>query len=175
MHSSSYKLMGQLISGAAIHVETGARVLDIGALDINGSYRELVETMRLQYVGLDKTKGPNVDVVGHFYNVLGLHDFPGTETSRHEFDIVISGQQLEHDPLPHVTVNNAARWTDCKYMILIAPFTFPVHHPPDYWRFTDEGLAQLLTNAGLEVLHKGIDGDDAWAVGKRPRSPTGGA
>lgn len=61
------------------------RVLDVGSLDINGSARQFFDDP-YYYVGLDLGIGKNVDIVcpGHLYK-----DFP--------FDIVFSGECLEHD------------------------------------------------------------------------------
>jgi len=61
------------------------RVLDIGALDINGNNRYLFEDC--EYIGLDVVSGPNVDVVSiaHLY-------MPSAP-----FDVVLSTNALEHD------------------------------------------------------------------------------
>lgn len=61
------------------------RVLDIGSLDINGNNKGLFENC--EYIGLDVTKGKNVDVVfvAHKYNSDVL------------FDVVLSTNAFEHD------------------------------------------------------------------------------
>jgi predicted SAM-dependent methyltransferase len=61
------------------------RVLDIGALDVNGNNRVLFK--ECDYVGLDVIKGKNVDVVciAHEYKPEQL------------FDVVLSTNALEHD------------------------------------------------------------------------------
>jgi len=61
------------------------RVLDIGALDINGNNRHLFKDC--EYIGLDVVKGKNVDVVSI------AHEYKPDEL----FDVIISTNALEHD------------------------------------------------------------------------------
>jgi SAM-dependent methyltransferase len=65
----------------------GGRVLEIGSYDVNGTIRSLFAGSA-EYVGVDLTEGPGVDVVsfGHEY------------TSDTPFDATISGECFEHDP-----------------------------------------------------------------------------
>ena len=65
----------------------GGRVLEIGSYDVNGTIRSLFAGSA-EYVGVDLTEGPGVDVVsfGHEY------------TSDKPFDAAISGECFEHDP-----------------------------------------------------------------------------
>lgn len=170
MHPTSFALMDRLLLRLYPGDDRPLRVLDVGSLNINGTYRELVERRGWDYVGVDREQGANVDVVAHVGDI-------SLDTWRHRmtahgfsprFDVVISGQTLEHDAAPWLTVRNVARVTNCASIVLIAPFVFPVHHEPDYWRFTGQGLAALLSYAGLQVTTSGIEGDrDAYAVGVR--------
>jgi hypothetical protein len=63
------------------------RILEIGSYDVNGTIRSLFAGSS-EYVGIDLTEGPGVDVVsfGHEYTA----DAP--------FDAAISGECFEHDP-----------------------------------------------------------------------------
>ncbi len=61
------------------------RILDIGALDINGNSKGLFENC--DYIGLDLIEGPNVDVVSI------AHEYNCTE----QFDVVLSTNAFEHD------------------------------------------------------------------------------
>ena len=81
MHYSSLVKMAQF---AMEHDQEGKTVIDIGSLDINGTYRDLFP--RSTYIGVDKVKGPNVDVI--------MDSKEWEELSN--VDIVISGQTLEH-------------------------------------------------------------------------------
>ena len=41
----------------------GAKVLDVGSYDVNGSYKKLFDGMNIQYVGLDIEAGDRKSVV----------------------------------------------------------------------------------------------------------------
>lgn len=69
-------------------------VLEIGSLNVNGSFRDLFNGC--EYVGVDIVKGLAVDVVckGHEY------------TSKTQFDVVCSGECFEHDEYWKKTLTN---------------------------------------------------------------------
>jgi SAM-dependent methyltransferase len=62
------------------------KVLDCGSLDVNGSAKNLFEDS--EYTGVDIVAGKNVDIVSMIKDL----DFPDNS-----FDVVISGEMLEHD------------------------------------------------------------------------------
>jgi SAM-dependent methyltransferase len=70
------------------------RVLEIGSLNVNGSFRSLFNNC--DYTGVDIVAGPDVDVV------MKGHEF----TSEEEFDVVCSGECFEHDEYWKDTLNN---------------------------------------------------------------------
>lgn len=77
----------------------GASVLEIGSYDLNGGIRHLFGSAS-QYTGVDLTEGPGVDRVGFGHEL----DFPDGS-----FDIVASGECLEHDPHWRETFSNMVR------------------------------------------------------------------
>jgi len=91
------------------------------------------------------------------YRQLGFPEFdlcappdplPGT------FDLVICEQVLEHvvDPLTAVTTLRRLCRPD-GHVLVSTPFLVRLHdYPGDYWRFTPDGLRQLLVSRGLEPL-----------------------
>src|SRR5947208_731921 len=87
MHTSSYEHMADLV---ARHLPAGQplRILDIGSYDVNGSYKPLFAQPGWQYVGVDLSPGPNVDVV-----LSSPYQLP---MATGEADLVISGQAFEH-------------------------------------------------------------------------------
>ncbi len=76
----------------------GARVLEVGSLDINGSVRDQFETC--DYTGVDLQPGPGVDLAcpGH---LLALPTA--------SFDTVISAECFEHNPFWRETLANMLR------------------------------------------------------------------
>lgn len=67
----------------------GARVLEVGSLNINGTVRDFFHAC--EYVGVDVVPGPCVDVVSL------AHDLPAMPLFAEPFDVVISCEALEHD------------------------------------------------------------------------------
>ena len=63
------------------------KVVDLGAMDVNGSYRQLVPPTA-EYVGVDIEAGPGVDIV-----LTDVYHLPFEDGS---VDIVLAGQMLEH-------------------------------------------------------------------------------
>ena len=69
------------------------RVLDVGSLDVNGSYRNLFDADFWIYEGLDMEHGENVDFVP-------ADPYNWKELRSNTYDLIISGQALEHIEFP---------------------------------------------------------------------------
>ncbi|WP_295544471.1 class I SAM-dependent methyltransferase [uncultured Thiohalocapsa sp.] len=94
MHAEALDEMRRLIE-TYLDPDRPLKVLDIGSLDVggacgDGSFRPLSARAGWHYTGLDMLAGPNVDRVVH-------HGWRWPLRSR-RFDLVISGQALEHAP-----------------------------------------------------------------------------
>jgi SAM-dependent methyltransferase len=157
MHPSSYAAMKMFVEE---HLDTSGTVLDVGALDINGTYRDLFGK-GWDYVGLDSVAGPNVDVV----------DWEQIEPE--SFDAVISGQTLEHcaDDAGAV-IQMAIALKPGGLMCIIVPSSGPRHLDPDYRRYTQDLLTKLIEDAGLEVVRMGQSIIPPWcdvcAIARKP-------
>ena len=88
---------------------SGARVLEVGSLDINGSVRGLFSNC--DYTGVDLQLGPGVDLARQGQ----LLDFPTGH-----FDTTISAECLEHNPFWRETVANMLRMTRPDGLVLIS-------------------------------------------------------
>ncbi len=161
MHPESYSLMMEAIERlmGMSELRPGQSVLDVGAYDVNGTYRPLLEGYALHYTGLDLAPGPNVDLVRDAYDLRGLED---------QFDLVISGQALEHMEFPLLAVmsmKTAVR--PGGWIVLIAPAEWPLHrHPLDCWRILPDGMQFLLD--GFEDVEAYTRGKDTVGLGKKP-------
>ncbi len=141
-------------------------VADLGSLDVNGSYRELVEPVRT-YVGIDVVEGNNVDLV-----MPSHYDVPVEDNY---FDALISGQCFEHVLNPFKLMREVSRVV-CSggFVLMVAPFLFPEHrYPVDCWRFLGDGWRSLMDDSGIDVViteyidaHKGYV--DSWVIGRIP-------
>lgn len=172
MHDQSMRIMNRLARQHLDVLEGARRVLDVGSMDINGTYRDLFSTWSL-YVGLDMEAGPNVN---HVCPTLPW-DLSGHEL----FDAVISGQCLEHVERPWLLVPEMARHLrPGGRLVLIAPFVIHEHrYPIDAWRFLPDGMRVLVEDAGLVPMDTGYEYDsvqlvsDTFMVAQKPVLATG--
>jgi SAM-dependent methyltransferase len=133
-------------------------ILDVGSYDVNGSYKPLLAGKN--YTGLDIEAGPNVDIVEpESYNWKSIKDAT--------YDVVISGQCLEHVPAPWLWIKEVARVAKPGAMIIIlAPWNWVVHyHPYDCWRVLPDGMRELFKSAGLRMIETGMDNFDTYGIG----------
>lgn len=144
---SSYLRM-QWFVNTFIFFTSGTRVLDVGSYDLNGSFQNLFSNEECEYIGLDIEAGPNVDcVLDHPY------DWSMLQTD--SFDVVISGNVLEHVEFPWITFSEMARVLKPGGLLcVVVPNGFREHrYPVDCWRFFTDGVIALARMAHLEVLH----------------------
>lgn len=136
-------------------------VLDVGSYNVNGSYRGYFLPSRYAYTGLDIVSGPNVDIVP-------VSPYHWDEVASNSFDVVISGQALEHTEFFWLTIAEMARvLKPIGLMCIIVPHTIWTHrYPVDCWRFEADGMVALARWCQLEILHASAnqapEGED-WA------------
>lgn len=140
MHAESYRLMERKLSQVEL---AQASVLDVGSLDVNGTYRPLVERRGWSYTGLDVRKGPNVDVLADDPFHYPFED--GT------FDVVISGSTMEHVTAIWLWVAELARVLKPGGLLAIhTHWSYPEHrYPVDCWRILPDGMKYLFDQTGL--------------------------
>ena len=147
MHKSSMKRMEWFLDNY-IDTKVEAKLLDVGSYDVNGSYKELFSDTSIKYTGLDMEEGPNVDIVPK-------SPYMWEEIENDKYDIVISGQAIEHIEFFWITVGEMVRVTKEDGIIcIIAPNGFGEHrYPVDCWRFFTDGMNALTRYYRLEVMH----------------------
>jgi SAM-dependent methyltransferase len=131
------------------------KIADVGSLNVNGTYRPLFQKPQWEYVGLDITKGPNVDIV-----LEGEDEW--TNVKDDAFDVVISGSTLEHTRHPWLFMKQVARIARPAALIcVIAPYCWGFHaHPLDCWRIFPDGMKAVMEYNGLAVLASFMVQDD---------------
>lgn len=144
MHPSSFNAMKKLVS-THLNVKQPLKILDVGSYSVNGSYRGLFNSSNWEYVGLDIEAGPNVDIV-----VEDPYDWG----SIGEFDLVVSGQCLEHVEFPWLTMEQIAKSLKPGGLHFnIVPSAGFIHrYPLDTYRYNPDGMVALAKWAGLEVV-----------------------
>lgn len=123
------------------------KIMDLGSLDVNGSYRPLFDKSLWQYVGLDITAGDNVDIV-----LKNSYNWPEIKTN--SVDVLVSGQAFEHIEYFWITMLEIARILKPGGLgCIIAPSGGPEHkYPVDCWRFYPDGFSAAARFARLKVL-----------------------
>lgn len=138
MHKAAIDNMTQIlnnIEGEALNV------LDVGSLDVNGSYRDMVNAHGWTYTGLDMRKGRNVDIVAEPYS-YPIED--GT------YDVVISGSTMEHVEAVWLWLPELIRvLKPGGHLVVYTHWKFVEHrYPVDCWRILPDGMRFLFDYCG---------------------------
>jgi SAM-dependent methyltransferase len=122
-------------------------ILDLGSMNINGSYKECFNIAQWTYRGLDTAAGKNVDIVL-------ASPYSWREIKSDSADVLISGQAFEHIEFFWITMLEIERVLKPEGLCcVIAPSGGSEHrYPVDCWRFYPDGFSALANFARLEVL-----------------------
>lgn len=167
MHTSSYQHMQRLVS-THLDRDRPLQAIDIGAYDVNGSYRTLFDAPAWRYTGVDLEAGPGVDVV-----LSSPYRFPFASRS---VDVVVSGQAFEHVEYFWMTWLEMVRVLKPGGLIfLIAPSRGPEHrYPQDCWRFYPDGYRALAKFGRCDLLEVHTDWEPHADPGSAPWGDTVG-
>jgi hypothetical protein len=141
-------------------------ILEAGSLNVNGSPRGLFAGA---YHGIDLQAGKGVDEV-----------LPASEAGAKypgRFQVILSTEMLEHDPEPWLSLASLSQCVPPRGLLLLTARgfdqrgSFPVHgYPLDCWRFSCDGMRELLKRTGWEPQSVLPDPDcpGVFAVATRP-------
>ena len=153
MHENSYNTMADF-KNKYLKGKFNLKVLDLGSLDINGSYKPIF--YEHEYKGLDIMEGKNVDIKIPY-------PYQWDNVKKDYYDVIVSGQTLEHIEDDMRFVKEAARVLKPEGIIcFIAPSTGPLHMELDYRRYTVETLSQLAIVNGLTILECNHNPHGVW-------------
>ena len=137
MHPGSFECMRKFVN-KYLNPNKNLNITDIGSYDVNGTYKNLFKNPNWKYTELDIEKGPNVDIIAKSPT--------NTELKNNSYDIVISGNVLEHVESPWIWIKELKRI--CKkggLICIIVPFSTGEHRfPLDCWKILPEGMNYLL-------------------------------
>jgi hypothetical protein len=155
MHTNSIRTMRKFKDDYLADMK-GATILDIGSrLTDQGNdrtYRELFER-DYQYAGMDIEAGDNVDIVGY-------------ENINEVYDVIISGQVMEHIKRPWEWLKMLRQYFKT-YICIIAPNTHKEHrHPVDTYRYFPDGMRDLFEYAGIKEVEIVMSDKDTVGIGK---------
>lgn len=133
MHKASMQLMRYFRKK---YINGGETILDIGSRRCGKqeTYGKIFKGC--EYTGMDIVPGENVDIVG-FENI------------KKSYDVVISGQTMEHVKRPWEWLRGIVKYYK-KYICIIVPHTWVEHkYPIDTYRYMPDGMRDLFEYAGI--------------------------
>jgi SAM-dependent methyltransferase len=127
----------------------GKTIIDVGAVDINGSLRPFCEQFGpAQYLGVDIELGKGVD------QICKVEDLVSTFGSN-RFDVVITTEMLEHVPDWYTAIHNLKEILKPggKIIITTRSFGFGYHgNPYDFWRYEIPDMKVLFSDFDIQKL-----------------------
>jgi len=144
----------------------GKRVLEVGAMNVNGTIRPIIEAFGpMEYVATDMLDGLGVDIV-----------VPAEELTREfgksSFDAVFCVETLEHMKTWVIALRNMKAVCKLGGIILLTARgpDFPRHdYPSDYWRFTEEDMAHILGDCTAPDIRPDPEMPGLFAKAKKPK------
>ncbi len=146
MHDSVYQWTNTILL-KVIAVGTVEAVLEVGALNVNGSLRPMINHLYgpTHYIGTDMQAGPGVDVP-MVAEVLDAYFQP-------VFDLVVCTEMLEHCLEWRSALASMANCLKPNGWLLLTTRGpgFPRHdYPADYWRFPVDTMDRILRALNLD-------------------------
>lgn len=138
-------------------------ILEIGAFDESGAYRNVLAQPKWHHTGADMRHGPGV-------SILLTKPYEWVELPWNHYDLVISGQTLEHVEKPWKWITAVARTMKPGALLWVcAPNTWEFHAvPKDCWRVWPDGMRALFHEADLLDVECYAEGPDTVGIARKP-------
>lgn len=152
MHLSSLENMSRALEIISLDINKKIKILDVGGRGLKGdrSYFSIVGKYSSKYHIADIAEGENVThVMPDNYKIPSVDNY---------YDLVVSGQTLEHVKNPFRLVKEMVRvLKKDSYIILIAPSAGPRHDSIDCWRFMDDSFKAIAEECEISIISDWID------------------
>jgi len=129
------------------------KVLEIGPAGVPSVYQKIVnnETIKWHTIDFESTTYIGASTNKLTYIINTPYTFPIEDEA---YDIVLSGQVIEHVSKPWLWLKELKRVTKTNGTIItINPVSWPYHEAPiDCWRIFPSGIEALADETGLEIL-----------------------
>lgn len=147
----------------------GRDVIDVGALDVNGSLRPVIEPLGpSRYLGVDLEQGPGVDEIVAAEDLVGRY---GPES----FDVVITTEMVEHTREWRTVVSNLKRVLrpGGHFLLTTRSPGFPYHaYPYDFWRYEPDDLRAIFADLEILTIERDTASPGVFMLARRPASFT---
>jgi SAM-dependent methyltransferase len=143
----------------------GREVLEVGALDVNGTVRPWVEAFGPKsYTGVDISEGPGVDYVCDATQLLQHFE----ESS---IDLLISTELMEHVRDWRVVLSNFKRLLRPGGYLMITTRSIGFHYhgyPYDFWRYELSDIEQMLSDFEIVIERKDRQHKGVFVYARKP-------
>lgn len=135
------------------YFQDGQHILEIGPLGFPTHYSQIINNTNIAWHTLELADKSALKPTNNPLHIVTQHEYHyPVKTNR--FDIVLSGQVMEH-------VKDIWQWMDELYritqpgghLIIICPVSWDYHEAPvDCWRIYPDGMETLLKKVGFEPV-----------------------
>jgi SAM-dependent methyltransferase len=144
----------------------GKRVIEVGAYDVNGTLRPILEAWGpAAYVGVDLMPGPGVDEVCEAEQLVERF---GPES----FDLVVSTEMVEHVRDWRRVFSNLKRICRPDGLVVITTRSpgYPYHaYPHDFWRYSLDDMKAIFADFDLLALESDPTYPGVFLMARKPR------